>query len=159
MSYATLHDVVKGYKPVENIIGNLPQQISSSEVCSLFILRQESIIDAYLARRYAVPLNPVPALINQVASDLSLFAMLAEKNPEVPDFLQPRYDRSIKILEMLRDGEMDLTSQTLVSTGDSEAWSSTQDFHPIFDPSLDAIDQRVDKDQVDDAKADRIDDI
>lgn len=159
MSYSTINGVFSRYKPIRTLVGSGDVQVSSDDVSSIFILDAESFVDAYISRRYTVPLNPVPSLITQITSDLAIFNMMVEKLPEVPDFFQPRYDRAIKTLEMIRDGKMDLTSQTVVTTGDQEAWSSTMDYHPVFNPVLDANDQTVDKDQVDQAKSDRSGDI
>lgn len=159
MSYAVLIDVFARYKPIKTMVGSEDLQVTSDDVSSIFINDAESLVDAYVSRRYETPLNPVPPLITQIASDLSIFNMLVEKLPSTPDFFQPRYDRAIKNLEMLRDGEMNLSSQTVVTSGDQEAWSSTERYHPVFNPVLDPIDQRVDKDQVDQAKDDRSGDI
>lgn len=155
MSYSTIDGVFSRYKPIRTLVGSANTQVTSVDVSTIFIADAESFVDAYLSRRYVVPINPVPSLITQIASDLAIFNMMVEKLPEVPDFFQPRYERAIKTLEMLRDGKMDLSSQTLVTTGDQEAWSSTQAYHPIFDPTLDPIDQAVDKDQIDAAKDER----
>lgn len=158
MSYSTIDGVFSRYKPITTLVGADTVQVTSDDVSSIFIMDAESFIDAYISRRYAVPLNPVPSLITQIASDLAIFNMMVEKLPQVPDFFQPRYDRAIQTLEMLRDGKMDLSSQTIVTTGDQEAWSSTQAYHPVFNPVLDPIDQAVDSDQVDAAQDARSDD-
>jgi len=159
MSYATIDDVFKRYKPIRTLVGSEDISVNSVEVSSIFITDAESFVDAYISRRYAVPLNPVPSLIRQVTSDLAIFNMMVEKLPDTPDFFQPRYDRAIKTLEMIRDGEMDLSSQTVITSGDQEAWSSTMDYHPVFSPVLNPLDQTVDKDQVDADKSDRSGDI
>jgi phage gp36-like protein len=159
MAYATINNVFKQYRPINTLIGFDDNQITSVDISSIFIAQAESFADAFLSRRYAVPLNPVPYFITQLVTDLSIFNMLVEKLPETPDFFQSRYDRSMEILKMLRDGEMDISSQTLVSTGDQEAWSSTDDYHPVFSPVLDPKDQAVDSDQVAADKSDRTDDV
>ena len=159
MSYASIDDIFKRYKPIATLVGSEGGQVASLDVMSIFVSDAESFVDAHLSRRYVVPLNPVPSMVTQIASDLAIFNMLVEKLPEVPDFFQPRYDRSMETLRMLRDGKMDLTSQTIVTTGDQEAWSSTQTYHPVFSPVLDPLDQAVDKDQVDSDKDDRSGDL
>ena len=158
MSYSDIDGIFNRYKPIRTLVGSSDVQATSADVASIFISDAEGFIDAYISRRYSVPLNPVPSLITQIASDLAIFNMMVEKLPEVPDFFQPRYDRAIKTLEMIRDGKMDISSQTIVTTGDQEAWSSTEDFHPVFNPVLDPIDQSVDSDQVAAAKSDRTSD-
>ena len=148
MSYATLSDVLTRYRPVITLVGSEPNnQVSSADVGSVFIAGAEGIINAYLGQKYIIPLQPSP-LITAIASDLSIYSMMVELLPEVPDAMQNRYDRNIKLLEQLRDGEMVVVSATLVTTGDSEAWSNTQDFHQVFSPVLDPLDQSADKDRI-----------
>lgn len=159
MAYATIDDIFARYKPIRTLVGAEDTQVTSDDVSTIFIGDAESFIDAMISRRYATPLNPVPQYITQIASDLTIFNMMVEKLPEVPDFFQPRYDRSLRMLMDVACGNMNVLSATLVSTGDQEAYSSTQAYHPVFSPVLDAIDQAVDKDQVDAAKALRTDDL
>jgi len=152
MSYTDIDGVFSRYKPIATLVGSADVQVTSVDVSTIFIADAEGFVDAFLSRRYETPLSPVPRIITQITSDLAIFNMMVEKLPEVPDFFQPRYDRAMSWLEMIRDGQMDLTSQTVVTTGDQDAWSSTEDYHPVFSPVLDPIDQTVDKDQVDAAK-------
>lgn len=159
MSYATINDVFARYQPIKTMVGSEDIQVTSDVVSSVFIADAESIVNAYLSRRYVVPIIPVEPIITQIASDLSIFNMLVEKLPGTPDFFQPRHDRAINNLEMLRDGKMNLSSSTIISSGDQDAWSSTENYHPVFSPVLSQIDQRVDKDQVDSDKDDRIGDL
>jgi phage gp36-like protein len=158
MAYTDINGVFKRYRPINSLIGFEQSQVSSVDVSSIFIADADALIDAYLSRRYSVPLAANP-MINRISADLAIFNMLVEKLPETPDFFQPRYDRAIKDLEMLRDGDMALPGVLQVTSGDQEAFSSTQDYHPIFSPVLDPIDQAVDKDQVDADKSDRTGDL
>lgn len=152
MTYATIGDVFKRYKPIRTMVGSDDVQVTSNDVSSVFISDAESLIDGYIGRRYSVPLDATPSFITQIASDISIFNMLVEKLPETPDFFQPRYDRSIALLEQIASGKIDVVSATVIDEGDQEAWSSTEEYHPVFNPVLDAVDQTVDKDQVDAAK-------
>ena len=125
MAYADINDVFSRFKPIRTMIGAGSFEVASLDVNSIFVSDAESLVDAYLAKRYVVPITPVPSLITQIASDLTIFNLLTEKQVQVPDSFQARYDRSIKTLEMLRDGEMTLPSSvSQVSTGDNEAWSA-----------------------------------
>lgn len=159
MSYADIDDVFGRYSPINTLIGSGSNQVTSVDISSVYIADAESLIDSYIGRRYEVPLSSPTSLITSIASDLAIFNMLVERLPQTPDFFQPRYDRAIKNLEMLRDGKMLIPGATEVTTGDQEAWSSTQSYHPVFNPVLDAEDQRVDKDQVDQAISDRSGDL
>jgi phage gp36-like protein len=155
MSYATIENVYGRYSPIHTLVGSLANQVDSLDVSSVFISDAENLIDAYISRRYATPVTSGFQILTQIASDLAIFNMLVEKLPETPDFFQPRYDRSIKTLEMIADGKINLPLAIEVQSGDQEAWSSTQTFHPIFSPVLNPVDQAVDKDQIDQAKDDR----
>lgn len=159
MAYAAIDDVFSRYKPIRTLVGVGSFEVSSEDVSSIFILDAESFVDAYLSRRYVTPLATVPAMITQVTADLAIFNMMTEKQIQVPDAMQARHDRSIKTLEMLRDGEMNLPSAvTMVSTGDNEAWSAQQDYHSTFSPVLDELEQRVDEDWVEFDVNERVDD-
>ena len=159
MPYATSDDIFSRYKPIRTLVGVSSFEVASLDVSSIFIRDAESLVDAYVGIRYTTPVTPVSGLVTQITSDLAIFAMMAEKHVNVPDQMQARYDRSITLLEMIRDGKMTLgNSVTLSSGGDEEAWSSNQDFHSIFSPVLGELDQAVDKDQVEAEQDDRAND-
>lgn len=149
MAYATITDVFTRYKPIGSMVGVGSLDVSSNDVSSVFIADAESFMNAFLAARYITPVTTEP-MITMIASDFAVANMMFEKLPAVPDFIQARYDRSLKYLESLRDGTMLLTtSNVLVASGDSEAWSATGSYHPVFSPVLDDIDQAVDQTYVD----------
>ncbi len=156
MAYADSDDVTGRYKPILSMIGAGSYEVSSEDVTSIFIADAESFIDAYLGSRYVTPITPVPSLITQIASDLSIFNMLTEKQVQVPDFMQARYDRQISILEQLRDGNMVLPSDVSpVAAGDNEVWSNNDEHHSIFSPVLDELDQAADLDWINEARDER----
>ena len=155
MSYADIDDVFKRYKPIRSLVGAGSLQVSSDDVASIFIADAEGIVDGFLGRRYEVPLTNTPSIVTQIASDLAIFNMLVEKLPDTPDFFQPRYDRAMSLLKMYAKGEMIIQSADVLSSGDQEAWSSTQDYHGVFSPVLDDIKQAVDSDRIDSEKDDR----
>jgi hypothetical protein len=139
------------FKDLRTIIGAGSSQVTSVEISSVFIPRQESFIDGYLGVKYSVPLaSPPPYLITQLASDLTVFQILAEKSGNIPEWMDKRYDRCIKILENLRDGKMVLSSSvtTVGSQGDNFAWSPGMGHHGVFSPVLDGLDQQPDLDRI-----------
>lgn len=159
MAYATSDDIFSRYKPIRTMVGASSFEVASIDVTSIFIHDAESLVDAYVGIKYATPITPVSGLVTQITSDLTIFAMLAEKHINVPDQMQARYDRSISLLEMIRDGKMTLGSSVSVNAGgDEEAWSSNQDFHSIFSPVLDELEQAVDDDMVEAERNDRASD-
>jgi phage gp36-like protein len=149
MAYATFSDVSVRYRPITTMIGTGPYDVTSEEVTSVYIAQSEAYIDAFLARRYQTPLTISSPLITQIASDLAIFHMIAEKLPSVPEFMDKRKERCDKILEMLANGDMQIGSASLVtSAGDSYAWSSNMGHTPVFSPVLGDLYQRADPDRV-----------
>lgn len=149
MSYATIDDVFKRYNPVRTMVGSGANDISSVDVSSIFVADSEGFVDAYLRARYTTPVVTEP-LITMLTSDIAIYKMGLERLPRIPDFLQTRYDNAVKMLEMLRDGQMLLQSSgnTGAPTGDNEVFSTTSGYHPVFSPVLDEVDQQVDTDWV-----------
>jgi phage gp36-like protein len=148
MAYGSIDGVFGRYRPIGTVVGSADKQVRSLEVTSIFLNDASALIDAYLARRYSVPV-PENAMITQIACDLALFNIMVEKLPKVPDFMQGRYDRCMKLLEQLAEGEIILPgSFTLVASGDSFAWSTTQGYHPTFSPVIHEANQTPDQDRV-----------
>jgi phage gp36-like protein len=149
MAYASLSDVFVRYRPITTMVGTAGYTVTSLEVSSVFIWQSEAYVDAWLARRYAVPLAVVNPLITQVTADLAIFHMLAEKLPDVPEFILQRKERCDAILKMLADGDMVIASATLASSanGSDYAWSANRGYDPIFSPVLRDINQRADPDR------------
>lgn len=159
MSYATIDDVLKRYKPIQTLVGSEDLQVNSEDVSSIFIRDAESIVDAYIGRRYTVPLSVVPAFITQVTADLAIFNILVEHQPKFPDFFKDRYDRAMSMLTSIMSGDMIINSATAVTTGDNEAWSTTEGYHSVFSPVINPDEQTVDKDRVDADLSERVGDI
>lgn len=148
MSYATIDDVLSRYRPIASMVGSGAYDVSSSEVSSVYITQSEAYIDARLSQRYAVPFTISNPLITQIAADLSIFSIMAEKMPSVPEFMDRRRQRAEDLLTMLADGTLAIASATVTgSSGDSFAWSSNMGYTPVFSPVLDPLDQRADIDR------------
>jgi phage gp36-like protein len=157
MAYAAFSDVITRYRPLSTMVGTGAYDVTSLEVSSVFIWQSEAYVDAYLARRYSVPMTaPISPLITQVTADLAIFAMLAEKLPSVPEFIDKRRERAEGILGMIADGKLTITSASTVSSqGDNFAWSATMGHHPIFSPVINELDQIADIDRVEADRWDR----
>lgn len=69
----------------------------------------DSLIDTYLAGRYAVPLSPIPSVIRGIAADITRYELYDDSPPtEVAE----RYKDAIAKLEQIRDGELSLPGST-----------------------------------------------
>lgn len=159
MAYATIGDIFARYAPIYTMVGTGKNDVTSLEVASIFIADAESFVNVHLAKRYQIPVAVEP-VITMITADLAIANMMFEKMGELPNFIQPRYDRSMMMLEKLAGGDLILTSNStsIVTTGDNFAWSTNMDYHSIFSPVLDELDQAADKDQVEADKDERVDD-
>ena len=149
MSYAVFSDIHTRFPPILTMVGTVAEtDVTTAQVSSVYIADAESVVNAYLAGRYATPLVIEP-IITQITSDLAIFKLAQDRLPRMPEYMERRQQGAISLLEMLRDGKMVLSSsQTLVTTGDNEAWSATQSYHPVFSPVLGEVEQAVDQDFV-----------
>lgn len=159
MAYARIDDIFARYAPIHTMVGTGTQDVTSLEVSSIFIADAESFMNTFLAKRYDTPVATEP-VITMIAADLAISNMMFEKLGELPNFIQPRYDRAMMMLEKLSNGDLILTSNstTIVTTGDNFAWSSTFNYHATFSPVLDELDQAVDRTWVESDQDERVDD-
>lgn len=126
MAYATADDVIRRYNPINTMIGTGSMQVSTVDIASVYISDSEAIINAYLSRRYVLPLNAEP-LLTDLTADIAVCRILRERAPRFPDFMEKRYTDAMSLLVQIRDGGMDLLSSsgvTISSGGDQFAWSN-----------------------------------
>ena len=85
----------------------------------------EGEIDGYIAKRYSVPLVPVPKVINKFTKDIALYNLYSrigiDENGEEKNYLN-RYNSAIKFLVLVTEGKVSLgvpidDPQTAASTG------------------------------------------
>ena len=159
MAYATISDIFARYAPIYTMVGTGKNDVTSLEVASIFIADAESFVNVHLAKRYQIPVAVEP-VITMITADIAISNMMFEKLGELPNFIQPRYDRSMMMLEKLSNGDLVLTSNSTsnVTTGDNFAWSTNIDYHSIFSPVLDELNQAADVDQINADKAERVND-
>lgn len=138
MAYATSDDVIRRYKPILTMLGTGTLDITTVDIASVYVQDGESIINAFLSRRYVIPLTTEP-LLTDLASDIAIYRILSDKAPRIPDFMEKRYTNAMSLLTMIRDGQMDLnlSSQSVNSGGgDQYAWSNVLDGNgPVFAPA------------------------
>ncbi len=133
MPYATSDDVFTRYNPIKTMVGTAEQDVKTADIASIYISDAEGLMNAFLAKRYVVPVAAEP-LITMLASDIAIYKVLEDRAPRIPEFAQRRYENAMDLLKMLRDGEMILASNSTAtnSGGDQEVWSNVLDTPPIF---------------------------
>ncbi len=108
-------------------------------------------INIYVAKAYPndVPftVSSLPEALNEIANDLAVYYAKRRKHPgPAPlseDVKEEYYDKSIKLLELIRDGDVALPE--LVDTSGGDITANRSAYTPIFD--LDNIEnQNIDTD-------------
>lgn len=63
------------------------------------------MIDSYISARYSLPILPVPAILQRIASDLARYFLYDDR---VTDPIKQRYEDAEKLLAAVRDGKAQL---------------------------------------------------
>lgn len=121
MAYCNLDDIKK-MLPEANLV-----QLTDDEQSGVInedrigeaIEQAEGEIDSYLQGRYAVPISPVPSLINKLAVDIAIYNLYSRIPEEIPSTRAERYKNAVRILEGIAKG--------LISIGAEEPAASDQD--------------------------------
>lgn len=106
MSYSTQDDLLK------HVTSDDLTQLTDDEGSGMVaadrvadaIADADATIDGYLARRYALPLSPVPALVNHLSVDIALYNLYCRRPGTMPEARKDRYDAALKQLTDLAKG-------------------------------------------------------
>lgn len=142
------------YTTWEGVVGRYPKVASvgdSQELQDSYIEGVEAIMNAYLAKQFTVPIAGSPALLQDIAIDLTYAKVMVHKDKAAKDI----WDRAMELLQgilmndvLLVDGDGDT-----ISTLGQAVWSTTEDYHDTF--SMLGIDDRVDEDLLEDLASER----
>ena len=109
MSYSTPHDVIERFNlrlhdPSVPEKG-LSREFTTSKITHA-IAKADSIINAYLAKRYCVPMDTnIPYLIKAISIDLAFVNLHSEHKP---DFVEALELFNLQMLGQLQDGTLSL---------------------------------------------------
>ena len=71
-------------------------------------------IDGYLAKRYRVPLSPVPKVINKFSKDIAVYNLFSrigiDEGTDQKTYLN-RYNAAIKFFELVADGKVSIGTE------------------------------------------------
>ena len=135
--------------------------VAAAEVADAIITQAiadgEAELHSYIDRAYTVPFDPVPDLINALSADIIRYRGQIRVSHKATNIHEPdklAYENAIKILEYIRDGNMDIPGETRKSSDSERCHSNTMDYKNIFD-----VDNEnrwgVDGDRLDDIANDR----
>lgn len=75
------------------------------------IIDAEAEIDGYLAKRYPLPLSPVPKVLNKFAKDIAVYNLYSrigiDESDREKNYLN-RYKAAVRFLELLAEGKVEV---------------------------------------------------
>lgn len=158
--------MITGYTSVARCYQVVPDlgsvtNLSSAQIVEGFIEAAESLIDARLAKIYAVPFNPVPRVIQTICTDITIYRILSQRTftaQKLKDSVWPdRFKQAEELLEAIANGEVPLVNSggTVVEELASfAATSTTENYHQTFHEGH-PLDHIQDGDKIDDILTDR----
>ncbi|SUA36345.1 phage protein [Neisseria zoodegmatis] len=74
------------------------------------IVYAAELIDGHISGRYTLPLEPVPGILPQLATDIARFWLHQRRvnGADFPKAVQAAYDNALKMLAAIRDGKIHL---------------------------------------------------
>lgn len=95
-------------------------------------------IDGYLAKRYRVPLSPVPKVINKFSKDIAVYNLFSrigiDEGTDEKTYLN-RYNSAIKFLTFVADGKVSIGAETDDPTKAAATGFSVQSSPRLFSRS------------------------
>ena len=124
MSYCSASDIYS-----YEIYGLTSSDVNTATVTQ-FITDSEALIDSYIGGLYATPLVDIPNIIKKLARDITGYETLSylysQQNRNVDEWIENTYDKSIKQLEMIANGDLKLIhSGTVISTLETPVIAAT----------------------------------
>lgn len=111
MNYCTLEDI-RGHVPdarlvevTDDLTPNADGEIKQ-DIVGKAIEESSTLIDAYIGKRYRLPLPGVPSVLRSVCVDLSIYNLyerITEMN--ISEGMKLRYNNAIALLKRIADGE------------------------------------------------------
>jgi phage gp36-like protein len=107
MTYVTLQGLIDRFGEDELIQLTDPEGVAViDETAVALAINDASLeIEAYLARRMALPLDPVPAVLERIAANIARHHLY---NDAPTDLVQKNYDAAIRFLRDVADGRVQL---------------------------------------------------
>lgn len=120
MAYAVLQDLINrfGMAEMTGLTDSTGSGQPDAEVIGLALDDATQQIDSYLAGRYQLPLNPVPAPATRWCCHIARFYLY--KN-EVPDVVKTNYSTSITELKLAQAGSLTLEAVAVPTATNTDA--------------------------------------
>ncbi len=134
-SYTTIPQVILRFGGISSMMTGSMATLSSAHLLQA-ISAEQATVDLMLARRFPVPFDDAPPIIQSITADLVCYriittrGMLPEKRAE--GFAEP-FKRSLELLKMLAAGSADLVGASggvIAATDQPMPWSNTMTSTP-----------------------------
>lgn len=124
MSYASIDDLAARYGTEElcHLTGRTPEQGPDIAAVERALADAEAEVNSYLGTRYAVPLDPVPAIVRSITADVARYK-LSDDRPL--DEVKARYSQAILRVMDIASGKATLGAPW-DSAAPSVAFASTK---------------------------------
>lgn len=128
MAYCTLADIqyVMDEDDVIRFTDDDDSGAVSTAVVDKAIADTGSLVDAYLASRYTVPLDPVPDVINGVACDIAVYK-ISSRRGIASEEVRKKFEDAVKFLEKLASGKAVLPGADESTSGGTDMVRMTSD--------------------------------
>lgn len=114
MSYATKQDLEERFGQTDLDQAAYRDALEVDQVIGEALSAADELIDAHCAQRYALPLEPLPGMVRDIALDLAWWKLW--KGP-IPDDVKDRYREAMRLLAQIRDGDITLQSAGVEAAG------------------------------------------
>jgi len=133
MAYCTQADILDQVDENELILytDDANEGEIDADVVAAAIDKADALIDAYLAARYSVPVDPVPAVLAGLCVDIAVFNLAARRNRE-SDSVRRRYEDAVKFLKDVAAGKAVIAGVTPASGSGSRDHAKIEGDTRIF---------------------------
>jgi len=121
MPYCTLSNI-KAMMDEDEIIrftDDYDAGIINTSVTDKAIAGADALIDSHIAKRYSVPVSPVPDIVLDLAVDIAIYKIYSRRS-QPPDEIRRKYDDAVKYLEKVAAGKIIIPDATAAATSTSD---------------------------------------
>lgn len=112
MSYCTKDDLLK--KISENQLVELTDDEGTGLIIDAVITKNiseaDGEIDSYCKKKYNLPFNPVPEMINKLSVDITIYNLYSRRQDLNNEVVTKRYDDAIKFLKDVARGLVEISA-------------------------------------------------
>jgi len=128
MAYCTLEDIqhTMDEDDVIRFSDDDDSGVVNTEVVDKAIADAGSLVDAYLAVRYTVPMDPVPAVINGAACDIAIYKISSRRGIAAEE-IRKKFEDAVKFIEKLAAGKAVLPGVDESTSGGTDMVRMTSD--------------------------------